>query len=389
MNILFLSGFNINPNDGGVARITHTLAHLFTERGHNVWYVGYRKISEDDKERQLYFPVDTREETAENQKCLESIIASKHIDIAIVQNNPCMGYVKMLNECKKKHNLIIVSCFHNLFLTQIKNIAYSYEYRLKEKKLGIVFSLLKNKLTNQLLVGVYILKNRALHRYIVDNSDVTVVLGDGHKKELLTLIGRKEDEKIQAIPNCCDDVNEGDYEKANEVLWVGRVDHNIKRIDYMIDIWHRVYANHLGWTLLILGDGPALEEMKSKCKSNHIDNIKFEGRVNPSIYYKRAKIICVTSVHESFSLVTIEAKTHGVVPIVQNNFPLAKVIVNNDVDGILAKSFNFDDFCAKLDYLMSNDNIIKKFSDKAILDSKKYSPSSIVKSWNSLFAKYC
>lgn len=388
MNILFLSGFNINPNNGGVARITHTLANIFVESGHKVWYLGYRKISEDDNSRQLYFPIDTREETPANQEYLESIIESKHIDIAIVQNNPCKGYIKMLNECKKKNNFIIVSCFHNLFLTQVKNVAYSFEYNLKKKKLGIVFLLLKNKCIKQVLVSLYILKNRALHKYIVDNSDVTVVLGEDHKKELLAVLGRQFEEKIAIIPNCCDEISSGESEKANEVLWVGSADSNIKRIDYMIDIWSQVYINHPDWTLLILGDGPALQEIKNKVSSNHINNIKFEGRVIPSNYYERAKIICVTSVHESFSLVTIEAKTHGVVPVVQNNFPLAKVIVRNGVDGVLAESFNFNDFCEKLDNLMSNEELLRKYSEKAILDSKKYAPSSINALWNSLFVKY-
>lgn len=388
MNILFLSGFSINPNDGGVARITHTLANLFAESGHNVWYLGYRKISEDDNTRQLYFPIDTREETLANQKYLESIIDSKSIDIAIVQNNPCKGYLKMLNECKKKYDFFIVSCFHNLFLTPITNIAYSLENGLKKKKLGFVFSLLKNKCIKQLLVFLYIHKNRKLHKFIVDNSDVTVVLGEDHKKELLAVLGREIDDNIQIIPNCCGEINTGENTKLNEVLWVGSVECKIKRIDYMIDIWKHIIINHPDWTLLVLGDGPSLLEMKSKVESSHINNIKFEGRVTPRQYYERAKIICVTSVHESFSLVTIEAKTHGVVPIVQNSFPLAKEIVNDGVDGVLVEPFSINDYCEKLDFLMSNNAILKEYSEKSILDSKKYSPSCIKALWNSLFAKY-
>ena len=63
MNILFLSGYNINPFDGGIARITYTLAHQFQSNGHIVWYLGYRKVSDDDSQKQLYFPSGTPEAT--------------------------------------------------------------------------------------------------------------------------------------------------------------------------------------------------------------------------------------------------------------------------------------------------------------------------------------
>ena len=54
MNILFLSGYNINPVDGGIARITHTLAELFIESGHCVWYLGYRKVSDSYRQACSY-----------------------------------------------------------------------------------------------------------------------------------------------------------------------------------------------------------------------------------------------------------------------------------------------------------------------------------------------
>ena len=357
MNILFLSGYNINPVDGGIARITHTLANLFIASGHSVWYLGYRKVSDDDIRRQLYFPTGKPVATTENQNFLENVIVTKRIDVVIVQKNPCEAYLKMLHECKKRHDFLIVSCFHNLILTQLYNYAYGVEYKLKKGKLAFIFSLLKNKWINQLLVHIYIIKNKSLYRYIVDNSDVSIVLGEGHKNELLKMIGRKFDDSIQIIPNCINETHMSRLEKTNEVLWIGNVDCSVKRIDFMIDIWDKIQIKHPDWTLRILGDGPSLQEMKDKIQISNIKNVCFEGRVIPNIYYERAKILCVTSVHESFSLVTIEAKMHGVVPVVQDSFPMAREIVNNGVDGIIVRPFSLNDFCEKLDSLMDNDEL--------------------------------
>lgn len=387
MNILFLSGFNINPVDGGIARVTHTLANLFIASGHNVWYLGYRKVSDDDNQRQLYFPTGKPVATTENQNFLENVIVAKRIDVVIVQiNRKC--YLKMLHECKKRHNFFIVSCFHNLILTQIFNYAYGVEYKLKKCKLAFIFSLLKNKWINWLLVHIYIIKNRSLYQYIVDNSDVSVVFGEGHKSELLKMIGRKFADSIQIIPNCINETHISRLERTNEVLWVGNVNCSVKRIDFMIDIWDKIQIKHPDWTLRILGDGPSLQEMKNKIQLSNIKNICFEGRVIPNIYYDRAKILCVTSVHESFSLVTIEAKMHGVVPIVQDSFPIAREIVNNGVDGILVRPFNLNAFCEKLDSLMNNDELIKRYSESAIISSQHYAPTRIFTLWESLFMSF-
>lgn len=385
MNILFLSGYNINPLDGGIARITDTLARQFQSCGHIVWYLGYRKVSDDDSQKQLYFPYGKPEATDENFNYLEKVICEKKIDVVIVQTNPRKSYTEMLCKCKQHHSFLLISCFHNLILTQISNYVYGIEYKLKKKRLSFVFPILKNKWLNKLILSIYIQKNKSLYRYIVDNSDVSVVLGNGHKEELLRMIGKKEDKSIKIIPNCIDERNCIVTEKENEILWVGSVDCSVKRIDYMIDIWQRIYKKYPNWILRILGNGPALKEMQKRVEDNSIKNIVFEGRVAPSTYYDRAKIICVTSVHESFSLVTIEAKTHGVVPVVQDSFPMAKEIVNDGVDGLLVLPFNQKDFVDKLDYLMSSDNLIKEYSKQAIINSRNYEAQRISSLWEILF----
>ena len=384
MNLLFLSGYNINPHDGGIARITHTLASLFGEKGHIVWYLGYCKVSDDDKDKQLYFPIGKPKATVENLEYLKKIIVQKQIDVVVVQKNPCKDYIRMLYECKAQRNIQIISCFHNLILTQILNYAYTIEYQLKKKKLSFVFTLLKTKLIRRLLVRAYIVNNRGLYKYIVDHSDYTVVLSEGHKRELLRMVGRQTDESIRVIPNCCDENTSCQIEKNNEILWVGNVDCSVKRIDYMIHIWSIIHNSHPNWTLIVLGDGPSLKEMKERVKSQNIRNVRFEGRVIPDTFYDRAKILCVTSAHESFSLVTIEAKMHGVVPVVQDSFPIAREIVADGIDGVLVKPFDYKDFCEKLNALMSNERLIERYSRQARANSQQYSSGRIFALWNAL-----
>ena len=389
MNILFLLGPNVNPQNGGVARITHTLANKFIENGHNIWYLGYRKVCEDDPDRQLYFPTAKLVSSNDNIKYLEKLLIEKSIDIVIVQHNPCREYLQMLQTCKVKHSFSIVSCFHNLVLTQVQNYAYLHEYKLRNRHLTFIYKVIKNRCVKKLLVGLYILKYRSLYKYVIDNSDISIVLSEGQKYEILKMIGRKFDNSIKIIPNCCDEKNANITDKSNEVLWVGRVDCDVKRIDFMIDVWSKIQKKHPNWILRVLGDGPALQEIKRSTVRSNINNIIFEGRVIPDAYYDRAKILCVTSSLESFSLVTIEAKMHGVVPVVQNSFPIASEIVNHGVDGLLVNPFNLNEFTETLSCLMSDEILIKKYSDCAMLSSRIYLPERIISMWEELFKTYC
>ena len=88
----------------------------------------------------------------------------------------------------------------------------------------------------------------------------------------------------------------------------------------MLRIWKQVESKHPDWNLLMLGDGPSWKEMKELSKSLGLQRVSFSGRVQPEVYYKKSSILCVTSVHESFSLVTLEAQRAGCVPILNNAF---------------------------------------------------------------------
>ena len=113
-------------------------------------------------------------------------------------------------------------------------------------------------------------------------------------------------------------------------------------------------------------------------------NISFTGRVDPHRFYERSKILCVTSVHESFSLVTCEAHTHGVVPIVFDSFKAAPLVVSHGVDGILVKAFRLDQFASELSSLMNDSDKLFKLAAASDYSIIKFNPNVIFESWNTL-----
>ena len=61
--------------------------------------------------------------------------------------------------------------------------------------------------------------------------------------------------------------------------------------------------------------GAVMEEMKGLAGELNLKNVSFEGQVDTKPYYERSEIVCVTSAHESFSLVLAEGLSNGVIPM--------------------------------------------------------------------------
>ena len=142
--------------------------------------------------------------------------------------------------------------------------------------------------------------------------------------------------------------------------------------------------SHPDWQLKILGDGPHLEVAKRIAHDLHLSNYSFEGRVNPDSYYASAEILCVTSSHESFSLVLLEALQHGVIPIANNSFYTASEILDGGKYGILTAPFNISNFTSKLDLLITNNSLREEFREKATIALTRYSPEIIFAIWESI-----
>ena len=102
-----------------------------------------------------------------------------------------------------------------------------------------------------------------------------------------------------------------EYNKKHlNLITVGRI-HNSKGYDRLIDIMHKLdEENKLkDVTLRIIGDGPDYELMKNKIDAYHLEEkiILLGKKNNPYPYVKASDCYILSSRHESFGLVVLEA----------------------------------------------------------------------------------
>lgn len=186
-------------------------------------------------------------------------------------------------------------------------------------------------------------------------SDKVVFLSPHYTEDALQLAGPPERARLYAIPNLLtyDPVQPDLSGKENAVLYVGRMADSPKKVDRLLNVWKKVQPLHPDWHLYLVGDGPErgnLERMAARLK---LENVHFEGVQEPAPYYRKARILCLTSTHEGMPMVINEALSYGCFPVVFNSFHAAEDMLPNRETGRLIPPFSLRLFARELDELMS------------------------------------
>lgn len=389
MNILFLYAGVIDPNKGGIQRVTSVLSDYFEEKGHSVWYLSlnFYKKENPHPNRQLMFPDKRALDTDENITFWEDVLWEKNIDIVVNQAAQSPQSLKLMRIAKRKCR--IYSVYHTAPLGKILNFEAAYVDRFKGC-FYVFIILAKIDLFKKLLLWLYIRKYRKYFREISDVSTCFILLSNGFKSEFSLMLGRKSLENVIAISNpvSFNDLYQYDSKsKINEVLYVGRIDNSPKRVDLLLRIWQKIYKRFPEWKLTIVGDGKDLERMKTLARNLCLENYSFEGYVDPREYYMRASIFCMTSSFEGFGIVLVEAMHYGTVPLAFNSYASVKDIIHDRKDGFLVTPFDLDEYAKTLELLIVNESMRKEMALNAIESSKKFSIEFIGGKWLSLFNK--
>lgn len=390
MNILFVHSNGIVPTAGGISRTTHNLVQLFRSKGHNVWLLGAKNKHKgvEYDEQQYFLPCQESADFKDNIGFLIDFIRSRNVQIVINQTPFSEDVVRLLDQCRKETGSKIVSCYHNSILTPIYNYAYQKEYILKKRGYGFVFKILKMNVVRGFLTRTYIAKYRKTFRETSEKSDTVVLLCDGQVNEWRRMCGYSNDRNTAVIPNYIStDICEHDIRKQRIVLWVGTFDYAIKRPDLMLRIWKEVEYKHQEWKLYMLGDGPSLEEMKKMSNQMALKNVVFTGRVKPDRYYETSMIQCMTSVHEAFPMVAVEAMSYGAPIIAFDSFTSAKYIISEQTTGFLIFPFDVKAYADLLNCLLDNIELLHTLGLNARNSVSRFSEQTVYSQWQQLFEK--
>jgi len=245
----------------------------------------------------------------------------------------------------------------------------------------------KRYLDNNLAMEMAV--NRSLKQY--NSCDAYTVLCNAYKEQTEKAFGISESRShVYVIENPESEVKQINWEKDNLILFCGRLEQWTKRIDRLLRIWSEVQHTLKDWRLAIVGDGPAGDELKRLAESLKLERISFEGnQADPSKYYRKASIVCLTSQTEGWPLALTEAQAHGCIAMAFGCTEGIKEILGPDgTNGIIVQPFDEIQYAERLiETAEMPEDEKMRIRRNALRKRLEYRPELIAEKWRLLFVE--
>ena len=383
MNIVFAYPTGLNPQKGGVERITDIIAKILLKRGYTIFYLNWKR--EQDNYEYPVPVIDLPSSNLEDPNNLEvynRFLKENRIDVIINQHGLYEG-TYFLSQVKVQ-NVKIISVLHS--------DPFGYYNHLFADLMTLRDSSIKEKVKRVARFFFYRKVKKIIHRslvnhytFIQEHPQYVCLLSESYKERLeeycdlpdnyfISIPNPNTYENIEIIPH-----------KEPILLFVGRLDNRSKKLFTLIDIWYRLCKLYPQWKLIIVGDGPDKDVLINKAKD--ISNIEFKGYQDPREYYEKASIFCMTSIFEGFPMCLTEAMQFGCVPIAFDSFSAVYDIIKPGETGELVKSFDKKEYVGKLIHLIDDETYRKKLSKNAFQYVKRYDIANILPKWIELIEK--
>ena len=277
-------------------------------------------------------------------------------------------YNNILRDILTNHKFDIVMTFYtHISKAVIKNIKY-----IKNSKIIV---------TEHIDYYESSLKGRIYRNYLYRKADRVVVLTDEYNRLYSRFL-----KNVITIPNPISfKVKEKSDLHQKNIIAIGRLE-KVKNFDLLIDIFRQLESKYKEWNLIIVGEGTEKNNLITQIKENNLEDRVILKCFTNNVEYEllNASIYAMTSKHEGFGLVLIEARECGL-PCVSFDIIPSQEIISDEIDGLLVKRWNTDEYIEKLSVLM--DSYEKRFylGQNAVKNNNKYQIEQISFKWKKLF----
>lgn len=384
MNICIYTDVSIKPHCGGMPDYTYWAARELTERGHHILSMTTCAVpcAPDVAGTLVVLKAGASDLQAQVTKLLQ-----QHDIEALWMHTLQPRDVAM---CRAACDAVGAKLVCHLHVNPTYQLAgYTdclaqnwYEFRRGRRRIAFLYALAR-------YVPCYlkrIVSERRRYRSLYRQADAIILLSERFREEFCRMSGLHRVPKLRAISNPLLVIPEAcATEKHREVLHVGRLPWQQKRVDRLLKAWRLVEPQFPDWHLTIVGDGGGREQYEEIARLLGLQRVRFEGKQNPTRYYERARVFCLTSSFEGFGLVLTEAQAAGCVPVVFESYAAVHDIIDDGVTGCLVPPFDIEAYAETLCRLMRDEPRRAAMDAAARKSVARFSPVVIIRQVEALF----
>ena len=363
------------PFINGVSTSVYMLKKALEKKGHQVFVVTMNTESfhygYDENNTVIRIPglpigiYDYRVSTVYPLKAM-NIIRKWKLDVIHSHTEFSVGtFARFIS---RQFNIPLVHTYHTLYEDYIYYITKGYFDKPSKKIVEYLTQFYCDKTANELIVPTKKIYDLFKEKYNVDKNIYVIPTG--------IEIDRFYEENID--PKSVDEVRKkiGISKKSFNIVFVGRLAKE-KNIDLLLSAQEIINARDKNVNLIIIGDGPDMDEYKKTAKKLKIDsNVFFVGKVpweEIPKYYRVADVFATASTSETQGLTVIEAMAASVAPICIDD----ESFRNTVIDGLNGRIFKTKEEYVGIIFELSNDkkelsNLQKQARLNAEVHSSKY-----------------
>lgn len=274
----------------------------------------------------------------------------------------------------RQFNIPLVHTYHTMYEDYTHYITKGYFDKSSKKIVEYLTLFYCDKTANELIVPTKKTYDLFKQKYEVDKNIYIIPTGIEIERFYVENVDKK---KVNSIKEKLK-IKDGSF----NIVFVGRLAKE-KNVDLLLSAQKEIIKKNKNINLIIIGDGPDMEEYKETSKKLGIDkNTFFTGKVpweEVPLYYRIADVFATASTTETQGLTVIEAMAASIAPICIDD----ESFRNTVIDGLNGRIFKTEDEYIKIVLELSKDKktltqLQKQARLNAEVHSSKYYGESVL-----------
>ena len=296
---------------------------------------------------------------------LRAVNKIKSWNLDVIHSQTEFGIGTFARLLAKQFNIPLVHTYHTMYEDYVHYITKGYFDKSSKKIVEYLTLFYCDKTVSELIVPTKKTYDLFKKKYQVDRNIYIIPTGIEIERFYKKNINQSKLKRLKTKLKISDEDFIG--------VFVGRIAQE-KNIEYLLDVVNDLKDKLPNFKLLLVGDGPDLENYKKIINEYGIkDRIILTGKVkweDIPYYYHLSNIFLTASKTETQGLTVIEAMASGSVAVCIKDESFESMVVN-DLNG---KIFKDKKECKKIIEKLYNDKeLVAKLSKQAIINSDRFS----------------